>query len=202
MYTVGDLIPLDNGLFTSFRLVYPAEYDLLFPGYEPINLDMSLLVKWGERIFSPQLYKALKVNDGVINLTQLSLLLGYRYLKNWLRINQALTADYDILTPTVSSYTMDTTTERHTEDDTTGTRATDIYGIDADVAQGRRDNVVSNTDNRQGDVDEAKHIVYNKRGLGTLTPNRLIEAELSLRRTALLNIVLTDCKEFMTLSIY
>lgn len=199
MKRIKDIVSLTNGVYGGIKTLYPTEYATMFGEIETSDLDIELLAKCGQRIISPTVYLLLD-DMGEVSGTGIAKLVCNRYLKNWLRVNSALTADYDILQPIVTSYTNITNSTVETDETRDGSDTSKVYGMDSTT--GENDTSRSTQNGLNSTVDTSRSTVYTKRGIGTLTPNRLINAEISLRKLSFIDLTLNDIKEFCTLSIY
>lgn len=199
MKRVKDILSISSGVYGGIKSLYPTEYATMFGEMEPSDLDIELLSKCGSRFVSPVVYLCIE-DLGEDTPTALARLICNRYLKNWLRVNDALTLDYDITQPVVTSYTMATEGTTNTAEERTGAKNSKVYGFGSDTPADENEDSTEN--NLSSSVDIDKTVTYTKKGIGSLTPNRLIEAEISLRRLSFINLTLNDIKDFCTLPIY
>lgn len=194
MDRIKDVISLDNGIYQAIRDLVPDDYTDLFGEIEPADLDLEFLSQWGERLCSPIF--AYAGND----VHTVARLIINRYMDNWKKIKEAMSLTYDVLNPATNGYTITKTGKTSTEDSRNGEDTNRVYGFNAD--NGRDESTRLNSQSGETVVDNVSTTTYNKWGVGNLTPNRLIEAEINYRRLSFFNIVMNDIKEYSTLFIY
>lgn len=194
MKTVKEVFPLENGVYGAIQTVAPTDYTYLFGSIEPSDLDLELLSKCGNRICSPVV--TFSEEDPI----KVAYLIMNRYCQNWKRIKDAMNISYDVLNPVVSGYTITKAGTTTREATNSREEASKVYGFDSE--EGADDTSHNTSTSEDSTVDISSTTTYNKRGVGNLTPNRLIQAEISFRQLSFLNITLNDIKEFITLNVY
>lgn len=194
MKTVYDMLPYDNGIYANFRSMYPTDYEYLFGDTSAQDLDIQVLAKMGGKPLSPI---CRLTGEDVTDITRM---IHDRFYESWKKIFDALGITYNVLTPVTSGYTITKVATEERESSDTREDLSKVYGIDTTTGQPDNSSHVENSGNST--VDNTSTTTYTKMGVGNLTPNRLIEAEINFRRTSFINITLSDIQSFITLPIY
>lgn len=194
MKTVNEVFTISNGIYRAIKDLYPEDYTYLFGEIESADMDLELLAKCGQRICAPVVTLSEEDPENIARLIM------NRYRDNWRKIKDALSLTYDVLSPVVSGYTITKTGTTERSGETSHDEHTKVYGFDS--TDGTNDTSNARTGTDSSTIDTQSTTTYNKRGVGTLTPNRLIESEISFRRLSFLNITLNDISQFITLSVY
>lgn len=194
MKTINEVFSISNGVYGAIASLYPDDYQFLFGSIESADMDIEMLSRCGNRICSPIVTLADENPETVARLIM------NRYRDNWRKIKEALSLQYDVLNPVVSGYTITKNGKTQRAGETSRDESNKVYGFDS--VDGANDSSTQTAGTESSVIDTQSTTNYNKKGVGNLTPNRLIEAEISFRRLSFLNISLNDVKEFLTLSVY
>ena len=200
MKQVKEFISYEKGFFSTFAEQRQADFITLFgdenyhiDGDMAAKLDMDLVVTCGERYASPLLihYDMSKVVDYVLN----------RYLEGWKRIKEALTAEYNVVTPYDTKKV--TTQEKTATSATTGT-VTDKTGVVAFDSEEPTDKSVDSSVNEgnRNDSETVRITVENTGMNGNVPVASLISNEIEVRKNSLISIVIGDVENQLTLDIY
>ena len=201
MKKVNEILTAENSLFETLLDEHGQLFDHLFNvGFEfqsgntePKELDMMLTVNCGERYAAPLLVHH-----------DMSDVVGYivrKFGDGWLRIKDALLADYDLLKP----YSVETVTtgNKDASNDTTSnsTDKTKIVGFDSvegvDSTIDTNDNKVNIKQNEKTDST-----VKTSGNNGNLPFANLITTEIEVRKNSFVAIVINDIQSQITLDIY
>lgn len=201
MKKVSEILTTENSFFETMLDEHGQLYDTLFNfGFEfqtgntePKELDLMLSVNCGERYAAPLLVHH-----------DMSDVVGYvvkKYGNSWLRVKEALLAEYDLLKP----YSVETVTtgNKDASNDTTSnsTDKTKIVGFDsvegADSNIDTNDNTVNIKQNEKTDST-----VKTGGNNGNLPFASLITSEIELRKKSFVGIVVNDIQSQITLDIY
>jgi len=210
-----------RGLFQTLSIV-PPEYD-------PRNLDILLYNRYGERIASNLIKRYDEI--GECELALIASVIEDRYRTSWEKLNKALTIDYEPLenyngieevtqTGTVgvaesssASASGESNSENKTESDET--TSSKMYGfnsssaVDADKSSHSYDNSTS-TSTENSTTGSASSTTTNdlltvtKRhgNLGVTSSQQMIQQEIQLRKTQIIDTFVQNVGEMLTLKIY
>ena len=191
MIKVKECLTIEKGFFATFQEINPTLYTSLFDLLQPINLDIELISSCGERYASPILTS--------FQLEQVINCVTARYGNNWLKVKNALIADYDVLNQ--NSRKQVTTQERITENVLTGTVTdnTSIPTFDESV-------VTKNTDSTHNDTTESNNesvtTTIETHGNTNISLSNLVANEIEVRKNSFIKLVIGDVKNQLTLDIY
>lgn len=201
MKKVNEILTTENSFFETMLDEHGRLYDTLFnvgfefqtENTEPKELDMMLSVNCGERYAAPLLVHH-----------DMSDVVGYvvkKYGDNWLRVKDALLAEYDLLKP----YSVDTVTtgNKNADNDTTSnsTDKTKIVGFDS--AEGVDSNIDTNDNTvKVKQTEKSDSTVKTSGNNGNLPFASLITSEIEVRKNSFVAIVINDIQSQITLDIY
>ncbi len=191
MIKVKECLPLDKGFFTTLNEVNPTLYTSLFDLLQPVNLDVELITSCGERYASPILTS--------FPLSQVVTCVLARYGDNWLKVKNALIADYDVLNQ--NNRRQVRTMERNTENVLSGTVVdnTSIPTFDESI-------VTKNSDSTQNDTSETNNesvtTTIETHGNTNISLSNLVANEIEVRKNSFIKLVVGDVKNQLTLDIY
>lgn len=194
MKKVKDFIEMTEGLFYTFYQISQNDYIELFGDMPPDSLDFDFYNMCSQRYASPLLANS-ENNEQVVKI------LLMKYLEQWKRIKTVLTAEYDALTPYYKETTRNEDKTGVSTSETSGKDKNSIYGFNSDEASGKdeSENENSNSTNSQ---DSTVLTEVTQGNNGNQTQADIIAKELEIRKMSFYNVVLNDCKEQLTLSIY
>lgn len=193
MIKVNELITNENSFFGTFEQLYSDLYYKLFGDIPTQTLDTQLLVSFGERYSSPLLshYNMEKVVEYIVT----------KYGESWKKVNDVLTAEYDVTNPYNMTYT--TTAEKTAEKNNTGesTNKTAIVGFDN--TEPVDNDIDKNTSTETNTESETITTTNTRKGNnGDTNYTKLITSEIELRKNSFITIVVNDIKTQLTLDIY
>ena len=201
MKRVNEILTADNSFFETmldehgelYNALFNMGYEFQFENTEPKDLDLMLTVNCGERYAAPLLVHH-DMSDVVNYIVK-------KYGNSWVRVRDALTADYDFLKPyNVESVT---TGEKNATNDTISESQdkTGVVGFDSDVATDSTVDTNNNTVNiaqNENTSTTVKHSGSN----GNFPISSLIMSEIEVRKNSFISIVINDIQSQITLDIY
>jgi len=188
--TINEIFSYENGIFSVFKEVLPTDFAVLFPDTDPLLLDYRLIDLYGNRICNA-IVESHK-DDETITLTSV-----FRIrLSSWKRIFDALNLDYQVNTPYNITETKTGTENKDITETTTDTDSTRAFNSTdfKDTDKNNRASTGANT---------VKYdVTTTRKGNTGEQVQRLISAEIEMRKTAFANIVIRDIINDITLPIY
>lgn len=181
---------LCNGIFTDiFEAKYPAEYEQIFGDTPSEAIEGYALLKYGER----ELVSAMnETNKDIIVSSIISM-----NLHAWVKQAKTLSAEYDVLLPTISEIESTDHSSRN-EEKTDDTVHSNKYFNDEDYEDGRKENRANQTG-----WQEQKTSTSTERGnRGSKSVATIITEEIELRELNIKEKVIKDLINDITVSIY
>lgn len=193
MEKVKEYITSEKGFFKSFQASRGEDYTALLGNYNPKDLDLTLLILGGERYASPLIKRD--------NLEDVVTFILLNNLERWLKLKEILSLNYNVLNPYEHKKT--TTQEKTGENINTfqESEKTAVHTFDSSEAIDKNLDTTENTD-KTTESENLKVVVETSGNNGNIPITQLINEEMKLRQTQLINVVVKDVLKEISLEIY
>lgn len=186
---IKELLTEVSGIFTVFAEDNAQAFNTLFNGQTPEQVNRMVLFLYGEKTVMPSVNAD---NWGVF----VELIVIER-LDGWLRQNDALTAKYDVLTPTQRKVTETRSTDRNRENNATRLTANKAFN-DENFSDNERDTDTGTDTETETYNTERVEMGSN----GSVSVSETISQELKVRQFNLQKAIIAAIVSEMTLDIY
>lgn len=190
-----DIASYKVGIFSKIDLQLPDQ----FGNMGSSQLDMAFYGLYSKRYVAPLVDYSIEEhpddNDAV--LTELAEIVCGMFKSKWLRLVEALTVEYDMLSTTFEEYEGNDTYHRESKSSQLDKNA--VYGFDSsDPSEDSK--AEGETSTTGDDVSSKKYTIKGRQG--GKSPQQLISSEWELRQRNLVREIFRDVADTITLPIY
>lgn len=178
-----------DGIFTVFEQKFPDEFSTIFGELTPQNLNILALGMYGNKVLFDYITEA-TWRDFVEPVISINLF-------NWVRLSEAMTAEYDVTMSYRSQHTKTGTESVEQENSTENLSATKPFNNENFDDGQRQQRTGKKSEDRTYNLTDT-----TTRSLGGKTVGEALEKEIEIRRYNLQRQIMSEIVSELTLSVY